>query len=129
MQTKEEARTATEWIEKLRIKTPSKETLTNTLSGGNQQKVVFAKAMNTEPKLLILNEPTRGVDVGARAEIYKLIESFCLQGVAVLMVSSDMQETMSIADRIAAVHEGKITAIFERGSYTQTELAQAVIGG
>ena len=85
--------------------------------------------MNTEPKLLILNEPTRGVDVGARAEIYKLIESFCLQGVAVLMVSSDMQETMSIADRIAAVHEGKITAIFERGSYTQTELAQAVIGG
>lgn len=79
--------------------------------------------------MLILNEPTRGVDVGARAEIYKLIEEFCQQGVAVLMVSSDMQETMSIADRIAAVHEGKITAVFTRGNYTQTELAQAVIGG
>lgn len=129
MKTKTERETAHDWIRKLRIKTPSSETITNTLSGGNQQKVVFAKAMNTEPKLLILNEPTRGVDVGARAEIYKLIEEFCQQGVAVLMVSSDMQETMSIADRIAAVHEGEITAVFTRGNYTQTELAQAVIGG
>lgn len=129
MQTKEEANVTTEWIETLRIKTPDRETLANTLSGGNQQKVVFAKAMNTKPKLLILNEPTRGVDVGARAEIYKLIEGFCQQGVAVLMVSSDMQETMSIADRIVAVYEGKATAVFERGRYTQTELAQAVIGG
>lgn len=129
MKTKAERETAHDWIKKLRIKTPSSETITNTLSGGNQQKVVFAKAMNTEPKLLVLNEPTRGVDVGARAEIYKLIEEFCQQGVAVLMVSSDMQETMSIADRIAAVHEGEITAVFTRGNYTQTELAQAVIGG
>ena len=129
MQTKEETATAKDWIAKLRIKTPSSETITNTLSGGNQQKVVFAKAMNTAPKLLILNEPTRGVDVGARAEIYKLMEEFCQQGVAVLMVSSDMQETMSIADRIAAVHEGSISAVFSRGNYTQTELAQAVIGG
>lgn len=129
MQTKTEDEIAQEWIKKLRIKTPSSETITNTLSGGNQQKVVFAKAMNTAPKLLILNEPTRGVDVGARAEIYKLMEEFCQQGVAVLMISSDMQETMSIADRVAAVHEGKITAVFSRGEYTQTELAQAVIGG
>jgi len=129
MKTREETATANDWISKLRIKTPSCDTLTNTLSGGNQQKVVFAKAMNIAPKLLILNEPTRGVDVGARAEIYKLMEEFCQQGVAVLMVSSDMVETMSIADRVIAVHEGKVTGIFSRNKYTQAELAQAVIGG
>lgn len=129
MKTRDETEAAQDWINKLRIKTPSSETLTNTLSGGNQQKVVFAKAMNIAPKLLILNEPTRGVDVGARAEIYKLIEEFCQQGVAVLMVSSDMVETMSIADRVIAVHEGEITGIFSRNNYTQAELAQAVIGG
>lgn len=129
MQKKVEKEVAEDWIKKLRIKTPSSETPVGSLSGGNQQKVVFAKAMNSVPKLLILNEPTRGVDVGARAEIYKLIEEFCLQKVAVLMVSSDMQETMSIADRVFAVHEGTITGEFKKGDYTQAELAQAVIGG
>jgi ABC-type sugar transport system ATPase subunit len=129
MQTKAEKQVAHDWIGKFRIKAPCCDTITNTLSGGNQQKVVFAKAMNTNPKLLIMNEPTRGVDVGARAEIYKLIEGFCRQGVAVLMVSSDMQEVMSIADRIVAVHDGTVAAVFEHGNYTQTDLAQAVIGG
>lgn len=129
MQTRAEKQVAHDWIGKLRIKAPCCDTITSTLSGGNQQKVVFAKAMNTNPKLLILNEPTRGVDVGARAEIYKLIEGFCRQGVAVLMVSSDMQEVMSIADRIVAVHDGIVAAVFEHGNYTQTDLAQAVIGG
>lgn len=129
MQTKAETDVANDWIQKLRIKAPGSDTIVGSLSGGNQQKVVFAKAMNTVPKLLILNEPTRGVDVGARAEIYKLIEEFCLQKVAVLMVSSDMQETISIADRVFAVHEGTITGEFVKGQYTQSELAHAVIGG
>lgn len=128
MQSKSEKSAAEDWIKKLRIKTPDSDTIVGTLSGGNQQKVVFAKAMNSVPKLLILNEPTRGVDVGARAEIYKLIEEFCLQNVAVLMVSSDMTETMSIADRVLSVHDGKITGEFVKNNYTQAELAQAVIG-
>ncbi len=126
---RKEQATAEEWIQKLSIKTPSASTVANSLSGGNQQKVVFAKAMNTAPKLLIMNEPTRGVDVGARAEIYKIMEAFCEQGVAVLMVSSDMAETMSISDRVIAIHEGRITGVFSKGEYDQKDLAKAVLGG
>lgn len=126
---KKENVAAAEWVENLSIKTPAIDTEVNTLSGGNQQKIVFAKAMNTIPKILILNEPTRGVDVGAKAEIYRIMEDFCKKGVAILMVSSEMPETMGISDRVAAFYEGRMVREFVRGEYTQVDLLQAVIGG
>ncbi len=118
-----------QWAKALSLKTPTIETEVNTLSGGNQQKVVFAKVLNTNPKVLILNEPTRGIDVGAKAEIYHIIEDFCKKGVAILLVSSEMPETMLLSDRILTFCEGKITGEFTRGNYTQYDILQAAIGG
>lgn len=118
-----------QWVEALALKTPTIETEVNTLSGGNQQKVVFAKVMNTNPKVLILNEPTRGIDVGAKAEIYHIIEDFCKKGVAILLVSSEMPETMLLSDRILTLCDGTVTGEFVRGQYTQYDILQAVIGG
>lgn len=124
-----ETEIAEKWINSLSIKTPSKDTQTDTLSGGNQQKIVFAKAMNIMPKVLILNEPTRGVDVGAKAEIYKLMEEFCEQGVAIIMVSSEMPETITLSDRVITFYNGRTTNEFARGNYTQIDLVQSVIRG
>lgn len=117
-----------EWIKKLRIKTPSSETVVESLSGGNQQKVVLAKWMMNEPKILILNEPTRGIDVGAKAEIYRIIDEFCQQGLGVLMVSSEMAEVMSTSDRIAVVYNGEIRAEFTKAEATQEKIMQKAIG-
>lgn len=127
---KREEDLANEWSRILHIKTPDVFVDVDSLSGGNQQKVVFAKEMNIEPKVLILNEPTRGVDVGAKVEIYKLMEKFCQDGVAILMVSTEMPETMAIADKIVVVHDGKITAEFEKSKqeYDQFSLMKAVLG-
>jgi len=91
---------AAEWIDNLNIKTPSPFVLTESLSGGNQQKIVIAKWLATDPKVLILNEPTRGIDVGAKVEIYKIMEDLCKRGIAVVMISSELPETIGICDRI-----------------------------
>ena len=124
-----ERENAQQWVEALATKTPTIETEVNSLSGGNQQKVVFAKVMNTNPKVLILNEPTRGIDVGAKAEIYHIIEDFCKKGVAILLVSSEMPETMLLSDRIITLCDGAVTGEFVRGQYTQYDILHAVIGG
>jgi ABC-type sugar transport system ATPase subunit len=127
---KKEEDLANEWSKALHIKTPDVFVDAESLSGGNQQKVVFAKEMNIAPKLLILNEPTRGVDVGAKVEIYKLMEKFCQDGVGILMVSTEMPETMAIADKIIVLNNGKITAEFEKSKqeYDQFSLMKAVLG-
>lgn len=116
------------WIDALHIKTPSTNTKAESLSGGNQQKVVLAKWMMNEPDVLILNEPTRGIDVGAKAEIYRLIEQFCNQGLGVVVVSSEMAEVMSVADRIYAVYNGEIRGEFTREEATQEKIMQKAIG-
>ena len=124
---REEALTQ-EWIKKLHIKTPGSETIVESLSGGNQQKVVLAKWMMNAPKILILNEPTRGIDVGAKAEIYRIIDEFCQQGLGVLMVSSEMAEVMSTSDRIEVVYNGEIRAEFTKAEATQEKIMQKAIG-
>ena len=96
------------WINRLRIKTPTTSQPVGLLSGGNQQKVVFGKWLAREPSVLILDEPTRGVDVGAKAEIYALIDELAGRGVAVWMITSDMEELLGMADRVAVMHEGRI---------------------
>ena len=126
---KKEAELVNEWIDALRIKTPSMETLTNSLSGGNQQKVVLAKWLTSKPKILILNEPTRGIDVGAKAEIYNLINELSKQGIAFIMVSSELPEVMAMSDRVVVIHEGRYKGTVMREDFTQERLLATAIGG
>lgn len=104
---KAEKKTVADYIEKMRIKTPSMRQLTCNLSGGNQQKVILSKALMTEPEVLILDEPTRGIDVGAKKEIYMLINELKQRGKAILMISSELPEILGMSDRIMVIHEGR----------------------
>ena len=106
----------------LQVKTPSLEVKTATLSGGNQQKVVLAKWLALGPKVLIVDEPTRGIDVGAKAEIHRLLRDLARQGVAVIMISSDMEEVLQLSDRVAVMHEGRITGVLERAECTEQRI-------
>ena len=104
---------ADESIKKLNVKTPSAKTPINSLSGGNQQKALLARWLLTEPDILLLDEPTRGIDVGAKYEIYKLIDDLAAQGKAVIVISSEMPELMGVADRIMVMCEGKLAGFVE----------------
>jgi putative multiple sugar transport system ATP-binding protein len=105
----EELKAAEKYRESVRIKTQSVNVGVNTLSGGNQQKVVLSKWLFTEPDVLILDEPTRGIDVGAKYEIYKIIHELASRGKAVIMVSSELPELLGVVDRIYTIFEGSIT--------------------
>jgi len=105
-----------EWvIDSIKIKTPSRRTQIKSLSGGNQQKVIIGRWLLTKPDILLLDEPTRGIDVGAKYEIYQLILELAVQGKAVLMVSSEMPELLGICDRILVMSGGRLSGIVERG--------------
>ena len=119
---------ATEICEKLRVKTPSVEVKTGNLSGGNQQKVVLAKWLSLNPRVLIFDEPTRGIDVGAKAEIYDLMRELAKAGVAILMISSDMEEVLHISDRVAVMHEGRLTGILGRADCTEANVMKLAVG-
>lgn len=119
---------ARQWIQRFKIKTPSEETIVNNLSGGNQQKVVLAKWLQTNPKVLILNEPTRGIDVGAKAEIYALMEELCEQGMAIVMISSELPEVLALCDRVCVMAEGTIVGeVSDRTQMTQEVLMKYAI--
>jgi len=100
-------------IEQLRVKTPSPRTRIKDLSGGNQQKVLFARWLLTEPSILILDEPTRGIDVGAKYEIYTIIADLAARGKSILMISSEMPELLGMSDRIMVMCEGRLTGILD----------------
>jgi ribose transport system ATP-binding protein len=125
---KSECVIASEMCEKLKIKTPSIEARAGNLSGGNQQKVVLAKWLSLNPKLLIFDEPTRGIDVGAKAEIYELMRGLAKSGVAIVMISSDMEEILGESDRVAVMHEGAITGILEREDATEEAIMRLAVG-
>lgn len=112
----------------LHIKVPNVETLSSSLSGGNQQKVVLAKWLLTEAKIFIIDEPTRGIDVGAKVEVYNLINNLLEQGKAVIMVSSEMDECMGMSDRIIVMHEGKITDEIARKDFSEELIMRAASG-
>jgi ribose transport system ATP-binding protein len=114
--------------QRLNVKTPSVEERVINLSGGNQQKVVLAKWLALEPKLLIFDEPTRGVDVGAKAEIYALMRQLAESGVAILMISSDMEEVLHISDKVAVMHEGLLTGILERSECSEENIMRLAVG-
>ncbi|MGQ9731890.1 MAG: ATP-binding cassette domain-containing protein, partial [Candidatus Zipacnadales bacterium] len=104
-----EQQMAEEYVRRLNIRTPSVQAITSTLSGGNQQKVLLAKWLAIRPRVLLVDEPTRGVDVGAKAELHSILRELARVGVAVLMVSSELPEILSASDRILVMHEGEIT--------------------
>ncbi|HEL0522754.1 TPA: sugar ABC transporter ATP-binding protein [Streptococcus equi subsp. zooepidemicus] len=116
-------------IDRLRIKSGRPEMVVGNLSGGNQQKVVLAKWIGIAPKVLILDEPTRGVDVGAKREIYQLMNELAERGVPIVLVSSDLPEVLGVSDRIVVMHEGRITGELSRGEATQEKVMQLATGG
>ena len=120
---------AREFIEKLKIRTPSPKQLVRNLSGGNQQKVIIARWLTLKPRILILDEPTRGIDVATKAEIHALMNDLAKQGVAVMVVSSDLPEVLGVSDRILVMRSGKLTAEFSRQEATQDNIMHAATTG
>jgi ribose transport system ATP-binding protein len=125
----DETRVLDRLVEALQIRTSSLETPARNLSGGNQQKVLLARALLAEPRVLIVDEPTRGIDVGAKAEIYQLLREIAAEGRGVIVVSSDLPEVLTVADRIAVVREGAIAMQVERGAATEDALLAAATPG
>jgi ribose transport system ATP-binding protein len=123
-----EARTSQEQVAALRVKTPGVETRVRNLSGGNQQKVVLGKWMALEPKVMIFDEPTRGIDVGSKAEIYRLMRDLAERGVIVILISSDMEEVLGVSDRIAVMHEGRLTGFLSREQFSEEAVMHLAVG-
>jgi ABC-type sugar transport system ATPase subunit len=119
---------ANDFIKRLDIRTPSADQLVGNLSGGNQQKVIIARWLSLNPKVLILDEPTRGIDVGAKSEIYRLIHRLAGQGMGILMVSSELPELLGVCDRILVMHEGRLSGEFDPQAATQDDLMTAATG-
>ena len=115
--------------ERMKVKAPNTETAAKNLSGGNQQKVVLAKWLALEPKLMIFDEPTRGIDVGAKSEIYQLMRNLAGSGVSIIMISSDMEEVLNESDRVAVMHEGRITGTLDRSEATEEAVMRLAVGG
>ena len=123
-----EAKVARAQAASLSIKAPNIETQAITLSGGNQQKVVLAKWLSMQPRVVIFDEPTRGIDVGAKTEIYALMRGLADGGVAIVMISSDMEEVIGVSDRIAVMHEGRVSGLLERDQFTEYNVLRLAIG-
>jgi ribose transport system ATP-binding protein len=125
---KRERDVARRQVDSLRIKTPNVEARVINLSGGNQQKVVLGKWLAMDPRVMIFDEPTRGIDVGARAEIYRFMRDLAVRGAVILVISSDMEEILNISDRIAVMHEGEITGALDRADCTEQNVMQLAVG-
>jgi ribose transport system ATP-binding protein len=123
-----EEKTARAQAISLSIKAPNVDTAAITLSGGNQQKVVLAKWLSMQPRVLIFDEPTRGIDVGAKSEIYALMRGLADRGVAIVMISSDMEEVIGVSDRVAVMHEGRISGVLEREQFSEFNVLRLAIG-
>ena len=123
-----ERRTAEAQGKALRIKAPGMEVAAGTLSGGNQQKVVLGKWLSMEPRVILFDEPTRGIDVGAKGEIYALMRALADRGVAILMISSDMEEVIGVSDRIVVMHEGRISGALQRDAFSEKAVLRLAIG-
>ncbi|MDA9410399.1 sugar ABC transporter ATP-binding protein [Bradyrhizobium sp. CCBAU 45384] len=126
--TAQETKNARIQREQLKIRAPDVATSVGSLSGGNQQKVVLAKWLSMRPKVLIFDEPTRGVDVGAKQEIYEMLRRLTDAGVAILMISSDMEEVIGVSDRIAVMHEGAISGFLDRSQFSEHNVLQLAVG-
>ncbi|HEY1862467.1 MAG TPA: sugar ABC transporter ATP-binding protein [Roseiarcus sp.] len=124
-----ERRMAQQGVARFSVKTSSVDEIAGRLSGGNQQKIVLGKWLANDPKLLILDEPTRGIDVGAKAEIHRLMSQLAAQGVAILMISSELPEVLGMSDRVLVMREGRLVAEFDRADATSETVGAAMMGG
>jgi ribose transport system ATP-binding protein len=123
-----ETRLAETQRRRLDIRAPDTATMVGSLSGGNQQKVVLAKWLAMTPRAIVFDEPTRGIDVGAKQEIYDILRALADAGVAILMISSDMEEVIGVSDRIAVMHEGRISGMLERDAFSEQNVLQLAVG-
>ena len=113
------------YIEELRIRATGVDQLASALSGGNQQKVVLGKWLASEPRVLILDEPTRGIDIGAKVEVHRIISELAAAGLAIILISSDLPEVLAMSDRILVLHEGSVTAEIARADATEEAVMYA----
>jgi rhamnose transport system ATP-binding protein len=125
---RQEMDTAERFRQRLAIRTPSVSTAVAKLSGGNQQKVMLSKWLNANPRLLILDEPTRGIDVGAKAEVHHMINELASQGLGVIMISSDLPEVLAMSDRVLVMREGRQMAVFDHSMATEERVMAAAMG-
>jgi len=125
---KKERRIATDYVQRFAIKTPSIFAPVTTLSGGNQQKVALSRWLETEPTVLILDEPTQGIDVGAKAEIHTLMSELAARGTAVLMISSELPEILGMSDRIVVMRHGRVAGVLSRDDATQHAIMALALG-
>lgn len=123
-----EAALAAEYVDRLGVKTPSVAAPVGSLSGGNQQKVALARWLATDPKVLILDEPTQGIDVGAKAEIHRLMGDLAARGLAIVMISSELPEILGMSDRIAVMHAGRVVGVVDRAEATQESILAMALG-
>ncbi len=114
-------------LRRLKVKTSSPELAIGRLSGGNQQKAILARCLLLNPRILILDEPTRGIDIGAKYEIYKLINQLVQQGIAVIVISSELPEVLGLSDRVLVMHEGKLKANLINQNLTQEQVMEAAL--
>ncbi len=124
---KREKELSDEYIKRMRVRTPSMEQLIKNLSGGNQQKVAISKWLATNSQVLILDEPTRGIDVGSKKEIHSLMSNLAKQGVAIIMISSELPEILGMSDRIVVMHEGRVKGELMREDATQENIMEMAI--
>jgi inositol transport system ATP-binding protein len=124
VQQKQLTKDSAEMANTLRVRTPDMQEPIINLSGGNQQKVLISRWLLTKPRILILDEPTRGIDVGAKAEIHRLVSELAKDGVAVIMISSEMPEVLGMSDRIMVIHEGRVTGFLDRKDADQVKIME-----
>ncbi|HEY6540787.1 MAG TPA: sugar ABC transporter ATP-binding protein, partial [Ktedonobacteraceae bacterium] len=128
IQPRREQKIAGEYSRQLQVRSTGVEQLVNALSGGNQQKVVLSKWLATNPSVLILDEPTRGIDVGAKAEVHRIISELASSGLAIILISSELPEVLAMADQVIVLHEGRVTGTFARSEATQERVMYAATG-
>jgi ABC-type sugar transport system ATPase subunit len=124
-----ESAMARDMIERLAIKASGVDAPIVSLSGGNQQKAIIGRGLLTRPRVLLLDDPTRGIDVGAKAELYRLMDALCRQGIAILLTSSELPELLTVCDRILVLSEGRLTAEFSRQEATEQKIMEAATLG
>src|SRR5207302_6830393 len=115
------------YVSPLRIRIATREQVVNDLSGGNQQKVVIAKWLATRPRILILDEPTRGIDVAAKAEVHRIVSDLASEGVAIILISSELPEILALSDRVLVMHEGRVKTVLEKDQATQQTIMSAAL--
>ena len=124
---KKEREIANNYVEKLSISTPGLDTQVKFLSGGNQQKVCVAKWLTLDSEIIIIDEPTRGIDVGAKTEIYKILNDLVKEGKSVIMISSEMPELLGMCDRIYVMHEGRMKGVLNRNEFSQQRIMEMAL--